>query len=450
MNTSLGDPPDTVGGNHIHPSTNTTSVCTLSCCTDEEDIYKLRCSECKRLVHYKCTQLPAYQLYRLTITGYRKYICMNCTDILKYLCDLVQKPETSPSSHTKTMTELTAALNQSAEEYETLKVRYQVLENEHDQSQREAANETQLSKEESVVLTYSSEGILEHENTETSKENENKPNAIISRQLNEMKELEAKFAQANKPDFNALLEIEKTIESKIDRLGTGLKETLLEVVEDNNSKLENKLNEVVYAQRTYASAAQGSAERTSGQPNIPVNHAHAQNNDFRSIVRATKNEELAEEREIKLRSRNLILHGVPEPCGNVSAENKKMDEEYVVKFIDAVQVAVTFKSVSRIGRPDQEDKKRPIKIIMNSEEDKMKVLDNLRNLKDNESFKRLSVTDDYTVAERYLLKEYSLKAKEMNDKESPDCKYVWRVRGTPKNGLDVKRLMKRGLVTPQN
>ena len=252
------------------------------------------------------------------------------------------------------MTELTAALNQSAEEYETLKVRYQDLENKHDQSQREAANETQLSKEERVVLTYSSEEILEHENTETSKENENKLNAIISRQLNEMKELEANFAQANKPNFNALLEIEKTIESKIDRLGTCLKETLLEVVEDNNSKLENKLNEVLYAQRTYASAAQGSAERTPGQPNIPVNHAHAQNNDFRSIVRATKNEEL---KEIKLRSRNLILHGVPEPCRNVSAENKKMDEEYVVKFIDAVQVAVTFKSISRIGRPDQEDKK---------------------------------------------------------------------------------------------
>ena len=48
------------------------------------------------------------------------------------------------------------------------------------------------------------------------------------------------------------------------------------------------------------------------------------------------------------------------------------------------------------------------------------------------SFKRLSVTDDYTMVERQLLKEYSLKAKEMNEKESPDTKYVWSVRGTPK------------------
>ena len=53
-----------------------------------------------------------------------------------------------------------------------------------------------------------------------------------------------------------MLEIEKTIESKIDCLGTGLKETLLKVAEDNNSKLENKLNEVLYAQRTYAKVQQ--------------------------------------------------------------------------------------------------------------------------------------------------------------------------------------------------
>ena len=39
-----------------------------------------------------------------------------------------------------------------------------------------------------------------------------------------MKELEAKFAEADKPDFDALLEIEKTIESKIDRLGASARQ----------------------------------------------------------------------------------------------------------------------------------------------------------------------------------------------------------------------------------
>ena len=111
MNTSLGDLPDTVRGSHSPLSTNTTSIFMPSC-MDEEAIYKLRCPECKRLVHYNCTQLPAYQLYSFMITSYRKYIGINCTDVLKYLCDLVKKAETPSPSHTKTMTELTAVLNQ--------------------------------------------------------------------------------------------------------------------------------------------------------------------------------------------------------------------------------------------------------------------------------------------------------------------------------------------------
>ena len=74
-----------------------------------------------------------------------------------------------------------------------------------------------------------------------------------------MEELEGKFAEADKPDFNALLEIENTMKSKIDRLGASLKETLLGV---SNSNLGNKMNEVINAQKTYASAAQGSVDGT--------------------------------------------------------------------------------------------------------------------------------------------------------------------------------------------
>ena len=190
------------------------------------------------------------------------------------------------------------------EENEALKVRHQVLENKHDQSQHEAAKEMQLGKEERVKLTHPSAELSEHENTATlCKGNESKLNAIISRQQNEMKEHKVKFAEDDKLTFNALLEIEKTMKSKIDCFGASLKETLLEVVQDNNINLENKLNEVMNAQKTCASAAQGSADGNFVQPNIPVHRA--QNNDFRSIVRATKNEELAEERENKLHNAEI-------------------------------------------------------------------------------------------------------------------------------------------------
>ena len=38
----------------------------------------LKCSKCKRLTHYECTRLPAYQIYLFTRKNYRLYICDTC------------------------------------------------------------------------------------------------------------------------------------------------------------------------------------------------------------------------------------------------------------------------------------------------------------------------------------------------------------------------------------
>ena len=80
---------------------------------------------------------------------------------------------------------------------------------------------------------------------------------------------------------------------------------------------------------------------------------------------------------------------------------------------------------------------------MNNEEEKNNIMANLRNLKDQVAFKGLSVTDDYTIAERRMIKEWTDKVKENNDKESPDSNYMWRVRGAPKNGLRLKDFLKQ-------
>ena len=57
-------------------------------------------------------------------------------------------------------------------------------------------------------------------------------------------------------------------------------------------------------------------------------------------------------------------------------------------------------------------------------------------------FKGISITPDYTYSERMLIKEYHEQAKAKNDQEGDDCTFVWRVRGTPKNGLILKKLNK--------
>ena len=62
------------------------TLCTqMSCCLDDEDQYKLECVECKRLVHYMCTDLPLYQLQLLLTKNYRKFVCVNCVEVPDYL-----------------------------------------------------------------------------------------------------------------------------------------------------------------------------------------------------------------------------------------------------------------------------------------------------------------------------------------------------------------------------
>ena len=47
-------------------------------------------------------------------------------------------------------------------------------------------------------------------------------------------------------------------------------------------------------------------------------------------------------------------------------------------------------------------------------------------------YKTISVTEDYTIIERRMIKDWSDKTKEKNKNESPNSKFVWRVRGNPK------------------
>ena len=103
------------------------------------------------------------------------------------------------------------------------------------------------------------------------------------------------------------------------------------------------------------------------------------------------------------------------------------------------------KSLYRLGKKNAagEPSKRPIKVIMNSEKEKELVMANLKNLKDKEKYKRVSITDDYTIKERNMVQEFVKKAKAANENEEPNSGFEWKVRGSPKNGMSIKRLKKR-------
>ena len=103
--------------------------------------------------------------------------------------------------------------------------------------------------------------------------------------------------------------------------------------------------------------------------------------------------------------------------------------------------AVTAKSMERIGNSDTE-KVRPLKVSFMNESDKNKVMGNLKNLKDKPEYNGISIKEDFTISERSTIKEYVKRANEKNEIEPSDSEYVWRVRGSPKNRLFLKKVMR--------
>ena len=153
----------------------------------------------------------------------------------------------------------------------------------------------------------------------------------------------------------------------------------------------------------------------------------APQNDFKTIMKMAKLEEIAEERDRRSRENNIIIHGVKEP------ENETDEEKtFVDKFLTTLEEAEkkpTF--IGRIGKKEV-DKIRPIKVAFKSENEKKAIFKKLRMLKGNTDFAGVAVAEDFTESERKLLKMWSDKAKERNSEEKSD--FVWRVRGSPKSG----------------
>jgi hypothetical protein len=165
--------------------------------------------------------------------------------------------------------------------------------------------------------------------------------------------------------------------------------------------------------------------------------------DFRTIIKETQNEQINEANDQKVRARNLIIHGVQDDS-NVDQATRKNDDQ---AFVQSLLLTITlndlpYKSLQRIGKP-QPDRKRPLMLVLNNELDKEKILQNLTKLKDQMKFKGVSVTEDYTIAERKMLTEWKEKAKAKNTEEDPESNFIWRVRGTPKNGLTLKKFQKQ-------
>ena len=78
---------------------------------------------------------------------------------------------------------------------------------------------------------------------------------------------------------------------------------------------------------------------------------------------------------------------------------------------------------------------------MANAEDKQKIMSQLNKLKDaDQSFRNISVRDDYTIEERELIKTFVEEAKRKNESQNTTA---WKVRGTQKNGLHLVKITSR-------
>lgn len=411
--------------------------CTRSQCIDDGDSNKLECSLCKRLSHYTCTGLPAYQVHHfLSTKNYRKFVCVSCTVVADHLKQI--DPVQLPYDSNEVVHELEIKINEKQVELDSLSATNRLLQNKIKELTQDC-NKTD--KNLSDEKKKSSAMKAEAEIMKTGIKNYEEKIAALQN------ELEAKKKESVSPPVNAmsmkpdeiLQSLTEMMAKKFDEVEKNLKESIFTEVNKNNLQIEEKLEKVAETNKTYANALNN--ENKSAATITP-----ATTQDFRSIIRDEHNEQRAEDSDKKARACNIVIHGFKElTTGEVLAS-----ENHDVSLINALLADIGLedlnpKSVIRLGKKNStvEQSKRPIKVTMMNEESKDRIMSNLKHLKGNDTYKGISITDDHTLKDRNTIKEWVDKAKAANASEPTDSEYVWKARGCPKNGMRLRKFLKR-------
>ena len=270
---------------------------------------------------------------------------------------------------------------------------------------------TTYNNQEETILNHCKREIKACENIiMVQKENENK----LINGIRKMKQ-----NQNEKDDH-----LKRTMESKFDEFEKKIKEIIKDEIKSNidckNNQHEINQNETEVKAISFANIVKVNQENTL----IPK---------FRKLLQDEKIQDIEEERQKDIRKSNLIIHGIKE-C----EERINDDGTTVNNLFNNVGSNSTVKYMTRIGikRPNYV---RPIKVVLESAHEVYLITKKLINLKGNEKYQGISVTEDFTRFERSLIKELKNKAAERSARE-PNI--IWRVIGSPKSGLYLKKIHK--------
>ena len=263
-----------------------------------------------------------------------------------------------------------------------------------------------------------------------------------------MKEQEEKFAEVGNPDYDALMKVEAVMKNRLDQVGEidrAISTEIQTVINKRFDKIEESIDELITKKLKETSKGVEQFEAKINEA-LDKNKSYADSlkkdlkvTNLATVIKTAKNDDLIQERERERRSANLIIYGINEE--NEDGPNlNESDKQFVSSFLETIGITERPKMIVRLGRPN-DNKKRPVKLVMNSSEEKVKIMLRLPNLKiAQDIYRKLSVRDDYTIEERELIKEWVHKAEEKNKEDNTN---LWKVRGTPKNGLRLVRITKR-------
>ncbi|XP_066910337.1 uncharacterized protein PF3D7_1120000-like [Clytia hemisphaerica] len=203
---------------------------------------------------------------------------------------------------------------------------------------------------------------------------------------------------------NEIKKLKKQLTKNREVINNDIETMLTQKMSDLEAKTRKMIKEEIQQTKDFM---KGSSRKTYAD----ITKAHKEN--LKSVVAEQKEEERREKRDIESRRKNIIIHGLCEQAEDTKEEDQEEDKkeiEDLLKDIGIRDIKPTHQH--RIGFEHEKSKKnRPIKVTLQSEEEKERIMSNLKALK--KFGYHLSITDDFTINERRKIKEMCEKAKKM-------------------------------------
>ena len=206
-------------------------------------------------------------------------------------------------------------------------------------------------------------------------------------------------------------------------------------IDDLETELKTKLDEM-------AKCVPSEMKKTWAQAVQDGKNMNCEKMEEKQIARIVQN--VVEKQDKQTRDRtnrdlNIVIHRAEESETSMAENQKKHDQEFFsVLCEDILQVGdIPVENLIRMGKK-QENRARPLKIILKDISDKRKIMMRLYNLKYAEDkFKRISVTDDLTYEEREEISKL-VKEAQKRKREDTSGEYDYKVRGPSWNRRIIK------------